>query len=331
MDRSIGSGAMLILAGLLGMVALGAGALVGLSSMDDDLPEDWDAPEEEGEGEEDAETGQTILDFMAQAGPSAEGPSDAPVAVQANGTASDDAMEGGPADDELHGGAGEDTLSGGPGEDILHGEADADALAGGDGDDTLYGHSGADSLDGGAGDDSLVGGDGNDTLVGGDGSDALHGGLGDDVLRGGAGSDTLFGGWGNDTLSGLVETGLEPGPDDADFLNGGGGADVITAGAGDIVTTGEGADTVILGDWLAMTHQAEILDFAPEEDTLMVVYDDVAGAAPEVDLQTDPGNPDVAHVMLNGIQIAAVNNAPGLNAGHITLIGSSLLPQLGAP
>jgi Ca2+-binding RTX toxin-like protein len=182
---------------------------------------------------------------------------------------------------------------------------------------------------GGAGDDSLVGSEGDDMLDGGAGADALHGDLGDDALRGGADHDTLFGGWGDDILSGFED---DPGTDGwndtdvSDYLNGGGGDDLITAGAGDIVTGGAGADTILLGEWLSADHQAQILDFKPDEDTLMIVFNDLAGAEPDVDLAADPDNEGIQHIMLNGVAIAAVNNAAGLNAGHITLIGSSLLP-----
>lgn len=247
----------------------------------------------------------------------------------ANGYEGDDTLSGAAGDDELWGGLGDDTLNGGTGADTLHGGAGQDDATGEDGDDYIFGHGADDTLAAGAGDDSLVGGHGDDTLDGGDDDDAVHGGLGDDVLRGGAGADILFGGWGDDTLSGLEDDPATDGWDDtdvSDFLNGGGGADVIIAGAGDIVTTGDGADTVLLGEWLSMEHQAEILDFAPGEDSLVVVYDDIAGGAPDVDLSPDPDDATVQHIMLNGIQIAAINNAPGLNAGHITLVGSSMLP-----
>ena len=247
----------------------------------------------------------------------------------ASGYDGDDTMSGGAADDELWGGLGADTLTGGTSDDTLHGGAGGDAVHGGDGDDRVFGHGGNDTVGGGAGDDSLVGGQGADTLEGGDGNDAVHGGLDDDALRGGIGADTLFGGWGDDTLSGREddpETIDWDDMDGADYLNGGGGGDLIAAGAGDIVTTGDGADTVLLGEWLSMEHQAEILDFAPDEDTLMVVYDDTGADVPEVDLAPDPDDSSLQYVMLNGVQIAAVNNAPGLNAGHITLIGYSLLP-----
>jgi Ca2+-binding RTX toxin-like protein len=246
----------------------------------------------------------------------------------ANGYDGADAMSGGAGADQLWGGLGADTLAGGAGDDTLHGGAGDDAVAGDDGDDRLFGHGGNDTLAGGAGADSLVGSEGDDALDGGAGDDALHGDLGNDLLRGGGWHDVLFGGWGDDTLSGFEDNPDTDGWDDTDvmdFLNGGGGADMITAGAGDMVTTGDGADTVILGDWLSAAHQAEILDFAPDEDTLMVVYDDTDGSVPDVDLAGDPDNDAVRHVMLNGVAIAVVNNAAGLNAGHITVIGASLL------
>ena len=247
----------------------------------------------------------------------------------ANGYDGDDAMSGGSNDDELWGASGADTVTGGAGHDTLHGGAGDDEMLGEDGDDHMFGHGDDDTMSGGAGDDSLVGSEGDDALDGGAGDDAVHGDLGNDQLRGGAGHDVLFGGWGDDTLSGLEDDPDTDGWDDTDvmdFLNGGGGADMITAGAGDVVTTGDGADTVLLGDWLNAEHQAEILDFAPGEDTLMVVYNDASGDEPEVDLTPDPNDSTLQHVMLNGVQIASVNNAPGLNAGHITLIGSSMLP-----
>ena len=245
-----------------------------------------------------------------------------------NGYDGADTLSGGPNTDQLWGGSGADALSGGAGDDTLHGGGGDDDLRGDEGDDHLFGHEGADLLEGGDGVDMLVGGAGDDTLTGGHGADVLHGGLGDDILDGGAGSDTLFGGWGDDTISG-IENDQDGGDRDltdiADFLNGGGGDDVITAGPGDVVTAGEGADTVILDLWTSAAHQAEILDFAPDEDTLMVVYDDTAGITPDVDLAADPDNDSILQIMLNGVAIATVNNAAGLNAGHITLVGSSAL------
>ncbi|MFX0543681.1 calcium-binding protein [Roseovarius sp. S4756] len=379
---------MLLLAGLLGMVALGASALVGVSDVNvaetDDLPDESEEERSEidaeggllsyvgPEGEVSAETDEARNDadaeHFADVSAEAAGPQlvtvpfpataelspaaelaelsvaeDEVVTVGtsgddllegadardvANGYAGDDMLTGGTEADQLWGGLGADTLIGGADADILNGDGGDDSIAGDEGNDLLYGHGDADRLTGGAGADSLVGGAGDDMLQGEDGDDILHGGLGDDDLRGGAGHDALFGGWGDDTLSGYEadpDAGGGSDTDGMDFLNGGGGSDVITAGAGDIVTTGDGADTVVLGEWLSGAHQAEILDFAPDEDTLMVIYDDADDSAPEVDLAEDPDDSGIMHVMLNGVAIATVNNAAGLNAGHITIIGSSLL------
>ncbi|MEI4233670.1 calcium-binding protein [Roseovarius sp. D22-M7] len=246
---------------------------------------------------------------------------------QIGGYDGDDLIRGGGGDDVLHGAAGADEIAGGDGNDTLHGDGGDDALAGGRGDDQLFGHNDDDSLLGGAGDDTLQGGDGDDTLAGGAGDDALNGGLGDDRLHGGPGQDTLFGGHGADTIIGV---GFDPegeAMEDAegrDYLNGGSGEDLILAGRDDIVTTGAGADSVILGDWLGAEHQAEILDFAPDEDSLLVVYDDTAGAEPEVTLEPDGENPDHQRLLLNGEAITLIANADGLTLDHV-----SLLPQSG--
>ncbi len=391
---------MLLLAGLMGMMALGATAFVGLGGYDDDETAAQDGTDQDNDGAEvadadAAEPGSSILDFMVKGegpGAPATGPTNAAISTEnvtnqsvaaglspavgampdmdqdagidiggvqsgdgnfpteervavgtsgddhidgsdrvdvANGYDGDDAMTGAEGDDELWGGPGADVLTGDAGNDTLHGGAGGDVLQGGDGDDRLFGHGDDDTLSGGAGDDSLVGSAGDDALDGGPGADALHGDLGDDVLRGGAAHDILFGGWGNDTLSGFEDDPDTDGWSDTDamdYLNGGGGDDLITVGAGDIVTGGAGSDTFLLGEWLSADHQAQILDFAPDQDTLMVVYDDSENPEPNVDLLPDPDDEGVQHVMLNGVAIATVNNAAGLNAGHITLIGSSLLP-----
>lgn len=246
---------------------------------------------------------------------------------QIGGYDGNDIIRGGDGGDVLHGAAGADEIAGGDGDDTLHGNDGDDALSGGTGDDQLFGHNDDDSLLGGAGDDTLHGGDGDDTLAGGTGDDALHGGLGDDRLHGGLGQDTLFGGHGADTIIG-AEFGPEgealKDADGRDYLNGGSGEDLILAGRDDIVTTGAGADSVILGDWLDAEHQAEILDFAPDEDSILVIYDDTAGAEPEVTLEPDDDNADHQRLLLNGEAITLIANADGLTLDHV-----SLLPQSG--
>ncbi|MBC7133160.1 MAG: calcium-binding protein [Roseovarius sp.] len=243
----------------------------------------------------------------------------------------DDTIAAGAGADELRGGAGDDILRGGAGADTLHGDDGHDLLEGGEGDDRLFGHNGDDMLDGGPGDDSIVGGAGDDRLLGGEGDDALHGVLGDDWLHGGPGADTLFGGHGNDTVIGTVDDPASARFDDIDtgrdYLNGGGGDDVILAGSGDIVTTGTGADRVLLGDWISADRPAEILDFSIAED-MLVVFHDETGPTPEIALEPDAENPADQRLLLDGVEIARIADAPGLTLGHVTLMPQSDLARV---
>ena len=250
------------------------------------------------------------------------------------GRGGEDTITGGGGADELRGGAGADVLHGDDGDDTLHGEDGDDALYGEADDDRLFGHNGEDTLWGGDGDDSLVGSAGNDTLYGGAGDDALHGDLDDDRLDGGMGSDTLFGGHGNDTVIGIVDDPATDAIDDIDtgrdYLNGGGGDDAIIAGRGDIVTTGSGSDTVMLGDWLAADHQAEILDFSAANDMLMVFYDETDGAEPDITLEPDSEDPASQRLLLDGVEIAHIANASGLTLDHVALVPQAQMPALAA-
>lgn len=319
---------MLLLAGLVGMMALGATAFLGMSDEDDDLAPAEGVGDDPGGGAPGEAAGGSILDLVTPEHVTVGTEDDDTLEGDAardliGGYGGDDLIHGGDADDQLHGGNGDDTILGDAGDDILHGDAGADVLQGADGDDSVYGHGGDDDLSGDAGGDSLVGGEGDDTLHGGAGDDVLHGELGDDSLTGGAGADTLFGGWGDDTLSGVEDAGDVPG---ADHLNGGGGDDHILAGDDDTVTAGEGADRITLGPWITGGHQAEILDFAPDEDMLVILYDDIAHPDPDVALEQDADDPTLQHVLLNDVRIAAVHGAPGLTLGHLTLVAQGPAP-----
>ena len=327
---------MILLAGLMGLMAIGATAFYGLDySFSTDAENGNADPEQTGATSEIDQTGgnnglTTLLDSDESPGEMDWG-DEADNTVQGtsghdqlNGYAGDDQVLGLDGDDRLNGDVGDDTLYGDGGDDTLHGEAGNDALIGGAGDDQMYGHDGSDTLNGEDGDDSLVGSAGDDVLSGDQGDDALHGDLGDDTLDGGAGSDTLFGGWGNDVINGAPNGQSD---EDVDFLNGGGGDDLIIAGGSDIVTAGDGADTIAIGDWLTEEHQAEITDFSANEDRLMVVYDDLNDEDPHVSLEQDEETPDRQHLVLNGVRIAAVDNAEDLTLGHIFLIGQTALSE----
>ena len=324
---------MLLLAGLMGVMAVGATALWAFDETDDD--ERWDVPlpgQDDMASLEAANAGPSPID-IATAPDSAE---EDDYAVQSgtdqgealtgeagpdmlNGYGGDDSVAGAGGHDELRGGDGDDSVDGGEGNDTLRGDAGQDTLGGDDGDDLLFGHEGDDSLDGGEGNDTLMGGEGGDSLDGGEGDDALHGYLGNDSLNGGPGSDSLFGGEGDDMLNGLDPEGTAPGGD-VDYLHGGAGDDQIVAGQGAIVTTGEGADMVTLGSWLDADHQAEVMDFSTLEDSLVILYDDTSGAEPDVAVEQDENDQTLHHVLVNGERIAAVHSMNGLGLEHITLL-----------
>jgi len=144
------------------------------------------------------------------------------------------------------------------------------------------------------------------------------GGLDDDTLVGGAGEDTLFGGWGNDLLDGR-----EDGVAEQDFLNGG-GEDNLVAGSEDIVTTGMGADNVIIGDWIMPGEAAQVHDFDPMEDRLIIVFDYQANASePEITIARDGLDPDVSHILMNGEMIAAVHSALSMSINDLMIMTQS--------
>lgn len=228
-------------------------------------------------------------------------------------------LEGGEGDDTLIGGEGDDTLRGGGGDNLLRGGGGRDLLIGGSGDDTLFGGAGDDTLQGGsgndlingdAGDNLLIGGEGDDTLIGGTGNDTLLGGWGDDLLIAGEGSNLLSGGDGNDTL-----IGYHPDQDGNDtgginYLNGGAGDDLIIMGSGDIATGGEGADTFVLGNWLGGGAPAEIMDYTPGEDRLVLDFGD-PDVKPVITIDHDPET-GIASIVVDGNVVALVHNGAGL-------------------
>lgn len=109
------------------------------------------------------------------------------------------------------------------------------------------GTAGNDTLDGTARPDLIFGLDGNDVLSGLDGDDIIYGGNGADQLFGGNGDDFLIGG--NDF--------------DSDLLDGGAGNDVIVARFNDIITGGDGFDTLMLDiPYLAGNAATLMLDFS---------------------------------------------------------------------
>ncbi|WP_120500045.1 calcium-binding protein [Roseovarius sp. EL26] len=246
---------------------------------------------------------------------------------QIGGKDGTDLIQGQAGDDQLFGMGGEDTLQGGDGYDTLHGQSGNDVLSGQAGDDVMFGHEGKDTLDGGTGDDRLQGGGGQDLMKGGSGDDALHGYLGNDTLVGHAGQDSLFGGHGDDVVDGRDENNFDPNKteDDnvdptGDYLNGGKGNDIIFADANDTITGGDGADSLILSDWIKQNHQTVIFDFDPDEDRLMVLYDAEETPTPELTIEQDGDDETQQQVYLEGEYVATVFAKTALTQHNITLV-----------
>ncbi|MGQ0565307.1 MAG: calcium-binding protein [Gemmobacter sp.] len=233
------------------------------------------------------------------------------------GRGGDDLLDGGTGDDHAWGGAGDDTMLGDDGRDVLQGEEGDDKLDGGAGDDVLAGHEGDDLLAGGDGQDTLAGGAGTDALAGGAGDDWLAGGFGDDSLQGGTGADTLDGNDGHDSIWGNDD-------DEADFLNGGAGDDWLGLGQGDQAHGGEGADTFAIDGWIGAGEIAQISDYAPGEDEIVVVYDPATHPDPQLSVVSAPGSAD-ATVLLDGMPVAHVAGGAGMDAGALRLVASDQL------
>jgi Ca2+-binding RTX toxin-like protein len=164
---------------------------------------------------------------------------------------------------------------------------------------------GDDSLGGGGGDDRLTGDEGNDVLAGGSGADLLGGGRGSDEVEGGDGADTL---WGGD--AGTSDA-------DADFLNGGTGDDLLFLGAADYGNGGDGADVFALQDLRAGDPVAQITDFNPSEDTIVVIYDAALHPQPVLSLDQPEGGPTT--LLLDGVPLVNLGTVSGIDLGAIQL------------
>ena len=316
---------MLELLGLLGMVMAGVvGGSLAMRPDADEAPEDSDAAEPVPHPVETPDTPAAQLwddpAEPAQPAPAAAQPDpqdDGVAEVRLNGGRGNDGLEGGDGrerlfgragDDQMNGAGGDDRLNGGEGDDTLHGGEGDDRMRGGVGADWMAGSAGADRLFGGAGNDTMIGGQGDDSLVADDGADWLAGGEGNDRLVAGPGQDTLDGDAGDDTLVG----------GGGHYLNGGSGADLLRIGAGDVATGGDGADSFEIA-WPGGAAPATIMDFDPEQDALVVVWDG-AGLPPQISLA--PGSlPDDVVLQLDGQTVAHLRGGGAtLTPGAIRLV-----------
>lgn len=82
---------------------------------------------------------------------------------------------------------------------------------------------------------------------------------------------------------------------------------------------------------LQQGHVSQISGFVVGEDSLVVTYDDTAGAEPGITLQPDEDTPSTQHVLINGVRVTTVLQAGGLSLDDIVLISKSTLDSLLAP
>lgn len=87
----------------------------------------------------------------------------------------------------------------------------------------------------------------------------------------------------------------------------------------DVATTEE---LVLVGDWIASGPGSEVFDYEANSESLLLVWDDMATAAeePQVDVSADPYDDEVMHVMMNNKSVAEVYGDPELTAADVTLI-----------
>lgn len=227
------------------------------------------------------------------------------------GRGGDDSIAAGDGRDQVFGGDGDDFLMAGDGNDTVYGEAGNDVINGEGQDDMIYAGPGDDDVTGGEGDDQVFGGEGADMLSGDAGNDAIDGGLDSDLIAGGAGIDELFGGAGDDTIWGQSAGVDDP---DIDFLNGGDGNDQLILGQNDIGNGGAGADTFAVTDF---GSTAQIIDFDPAQDQLLIQYDPQQIAEPVVTVQSNEAGETL--VLLNGSLVASLTNGAILDLARISL------------
>lgn len=216
----------------------------------------------------------------------------------------------GDGDDTLRATAGNDYINLGAGDDFTEALEGDDIVLGGDGDDRIFAGRGDDVVFGGAGNDLLEGSLGADTLNGGDGNDQLSGGRENDTLNGGAGDDILSGDR-FDQISG-TQRGV-------DILNGDAGNDTLWLVGDDTGTGGAGEDLFRVFDTENPDASVTITDYNSAEDRIEVIYEPEDGEEPPELTVFSPADSEDAVIALDGVQIATVTGAAGLESDDISL------------
>ena len=106
----------------------------------------------------------------------------------------------------------------------------------------------------------------------------------------------------------------------------------VVIGQGDIATGGNGADSFVLGDWFAPEAEAaRLMDFDAAEDQLLVVFDDSdTDEGPELELRSDPDDPEVTQILVGGTVMAVLPTLDMPSPDQIVLIGASAMAGLTA-
>ena len=265
------------------------------------------------------------------------------------GNGADDIIFGGAGQDTINGGLGADTIEGQGGDDFVDGDADEDQLVWSgqaDGDDTLVGGGGQNQVlvDGTAAADTYVVGQsatGELTVSEGTATVTVDETIRTAVVNGNSGDDTITigdlrqvgrialtidGGVGNDTINASAALFA-----DLRFaLNGGDGQDTITGSPqGDIVSGGDGDDSVLAGggeDTVDGDAGADFIDGGAGDDSLVGGTDDDTISGGLGDDSVDGGQDsdvlsgdDGADTLIGGLGDDNLNG----NAGNDSLLGGS--------
>ncbi|WP_227269970.1 hypothetical protein [Roseobacter weihaiensis] len=93
----------------------------------------------------------------------------------------------------------------------------------------------------------------------------------------------------------------------------------------------ESYERILLSDWIMEGQTAEVLDYDAREDSLLLVWDDMSNATaePEVDVAHDPYDEEVMHVVMNGKSVAEIYGDPNLSVADVALIPLSAALLIG--
>lgn len=141
-----------------------------------------------------------------------------------------------------------------------------------------------------------------------DGPRALSGA---ETLPVNAGRAALLAAWEDDRLAGAEGFAAAVyRPDDEVPVLAAGARDIAAAGTEDVVVDACGGGAV-----------AELHDFDPAEDRMVVVYDDSSGHMPELELRPNAGSPDMTDLLVDGELVAVLPTADLPEPGEIVFMG----------